>query len=366
MRLILMLCLAAGLHASHARALFEKARAFEQSGDWVAAESAYRACLAQDPASAEALSNLGLVLAKQERYPAAVSAYLHALRLKPNLTRVRLNLGLAYYKSGDRQSAIAQFQRYLRADPENRQARQLLATALLESDRYEEAVRLFESLMPAEDLSVRLGLAIAYVRLRRTSDAQRLMEEFAGNENSAAVQLALGQAYLGINDFDNAAARFNRALELNPSLPSAHFFQGITHWKQQDVDGAIGEWRLELQRDPASFEALFALGAALAEKGDQDEAKALLTKARGMRPHHAPTLFYLGKLAWKQRRPDAAELLERSAKLDPNNRAAHFLLSEIYRAQGRPQDAARELQAVRRLSAKSVQEDIDILQSSRP
>ncbi len=364
--LILLLFLGSAVGAADARALFEKARALEQAGDWGAAESAYRACLRQDPDSAEALSNLGVVLAKQEKYDGAIDAYRRALRLKPGLAQVRLNLGLAYYKLGNRRSAIAQFERYLQNDPQNRQVRQLLATALLESDRYEEAAKLFESLMPSDDPSVRLGLAIAYVRLKRTADAQPLMEEFTRNESSAPVQLALGQAYLGINDFENAGARFGRALELDPSLKSAHFYLGAMHWKQQDMDGAISEWRLELERDAGSFEALFALGAALAEKGDAAEAEALLTKARGMRPEHAPTLFYLGKLAWKQRRASAMALLERSVKMDPDNRAAHFLLAQVYREQGRAEDAARELRVVRALSARGVQEDIDIVQGARP
>lgn len=351
--------------AAGTQTLFDKARACEQSGDWACAEAAYRAFLKQEPASAEAYGNLGVVLVRRERFAAAVQAYTQALRLRPSLTAIRLNLGLAYYKAGQRAPAIRQFQLYLEKDPDNRQARQLLATALLESDRYEPAVKLFESLLPSDDLSIRLGLATSYARLKRTAEARRWIEEALRDQNSAEVHLAVGQAYLAANDFQQAEDAFRRALELKPSLPGGHFSLGAARWKQQDEEGATAEWRAELKLGERSFEALFALGAILAEKGRHEEAETLLTHARRMRPTHAATLFYLGKLLWKQRRDGALALLEKSVKLDPENRQARFLLAQVYKALGREAEAARELEAVRKLAAQGVQRDADILEEAR-
>jgi hypothetical protein len=53
-------------------------------------------------------------------------------------------------------------------------------------------------------------------------------------------------------------------------------------------------------------------------------------------------------------------------RLDPTNRAAHYLLTQIYRLQGRVRDAERELLEVKRLSEASVREDVDILQRALP
>jgi len=172
------LAVAAGLlAATDDRALFEKARALEQTGDLAGAEAAYRALLKLNPGSAEALGNLGVVLAGQAKYDAAVEVYRRALRLRPALAALHLNLGLAYYKAEKREPAIEQFRLYLKKDPSNRQARQLLATALLETDRFHEAAEVFESLMPAEDFSIRLGLAAASVRVRWSGEAQKLLEQ---------------------------------------------------------------------------------------------------------------------------------------------------------------------------------------------
>ena len=363
---LIPLLLAGALCAADDRLLFERARALEQAADLPGAEAAYRAYLQQSPASAEALGNLGVVLARQSKYEGAAAAYRQALRIKPSLIALRLNLGLAYYKMEKPELAAGQLQLYLKRDPANRQARQLLATSLLETDRFVEAAGIFESLLPAEEFSVRLGLATAYVKLGRSADAQRLLAQLLGGSESPEAQVVLGQALLAENKLDEAEAAFRKALDLNPALAGVHFLLGAVKWKGQEIDDAIAEWRAEAARDPAHFEAVFALGAALAEKGDADEARAWLEKAAHSRPNHGSTLYYLGKLAWKEKRPEAGALLERSLRLDPNNRAAHYLLSQIYRLQGRVRDAERELLEVKRLSEASVREDVDILQRALP
>ena len=337
----------------------------EQAGEWAGAEAVYRALLRQNPGSVEALGNLGVVLARQAKYQAAAEAYRRALRLRPSLTPLHLNLGLAYYKAEKRELAIEQFRIYLQKDPASRQARQLLATALLETDHFQEAAQTFESLLPSDDVGIRLGLATAYVRLNRNAEAQRLLEQLMGREDSPEAQVVLGQALLAENRLHEAGNAFRTALRLNPRLEGLYFFLGAVKWKAQDVEGAIAEWREEVRHDPRNFEAVFTLGAALAEKGDLDEAKAWLEKADRMRPNHAPTLYHLGKLAWKARHPEALMLLERSVRLDPANRAAHYVLAQIYRARGRVREAERELAEVQRLSEAGVREDIDILEGSR-
>ncbi len=232
----LSLFLARGLTASDPQALFEKARALELSGDWAAAEAAYREYLRHTPASPEALSNLGVVLAQQQKYDEAVRFYRRALRLRPSLLQIHLNMGLACYKAGKPSAAVDHFNAYLRHDPMSRQARQLLATSLLESDRYEEAARNFRALLPTEDPTVQLGLATAYVRLKRTAEAERILEGILQNQDSPEIQLLVGQAHLAENRSDEAIASLRRALQLNPSLPGATL-PSFSRWAQRWQSG---------------------------------------------------------------------------------------------------------------------------------
>src|SRR5207253_8017178 len=98
------------LWAAGDRELFEKARSFERAGDWVAAETAYRSYIKDNPAIPEALGNLGVVLGHQAKYDQAIEVYRQALHVQPDLYAIHLNLGLAYYKIGHRELAIPEFQ----------------------------------------------------------------------------------------------------------------------------------------------------------------------------------------------------------------------------------------------------------------
>ena len=360
-RVVYLFALSASLFATDSRALFERARELERAGDWAASEALYREVLKQAPSSAEVVGNLGVVLARQEKFDEAISMYRRALRLHPALYPLHLNLGLACYKIGQRPEAIREFRLYLARDADNRQARQMLATALLESDQYEEAAKIFDSLMPSEDLSLQLGLATSLVRLQRVSEARKILDNLLKDDESAEVQLVLGQAYVAATEFEQADRALRRAIQLKPGLAGARFYLGALRWKQQNEEEAIAAWREELKLDGNSFETLFALGAVLAEKGQFDEAGRLLVQARAKRPRHAATLYFLGKIAWKRGDTTALNLLEESVRLDPKNRQARYLLGQIYAARGRRADAAREYAAVRTLGLEGVQQEIDIL-----
>lgn len=345
--------------------LFEQAQACEKASDLAGAERLYRRVIASDPRSAEAFANLGVVIAKQQRFAEAIQYYRSALRLKPSLVALHLNLGLALLKAGQATDAVPEFHAYLERAPSDLRARQLLATSLLESDQYEQAATEFEKLLPSDDSSIRLALATAYVKLNRKAEAEKLFSSVLSDDASPAVRLAVGQAYLAANELEQARNEVEHALSTDPKLPGAHFTLAGIYWKQQQAGKAVDHWRRELALDPSHFEANFALGAALVESRNLRDAEPFLIKARHLRPQHAPTLYYLGRLYWRLNRPSAAALVERSVQLDPANRGARFLLSQIYKAQGKTQAAREQLAALEALSRKQVQEDIDLFQKAR-
>lgn len=362
-RICVCCLLAAAACAQDTSTLFRQAQSREQAGDLKAAERLYMAVLRADPGSAEAAANLGVVLARQQKYADAIQHYLKALALKPSLVALHINVGLALLKSGQPQRAIGEFQAYLTTYPDDRRARQLLANALLESDEYHDAARTFEALLPG-DASVHLGLGAAYARIGKRAEAEQQFALALADGDTAAVQLAIGQAYLGINDFERAGTALHRALALDARTPGLHFALGSSHWKQQRIREAISEWRTELDLDPNSFEANFALGAALVEKKDDMEGEQRLRRAMALRPDHGPTLYYLGRVLWKRNDVRGLRLLEKSVKLDAGNRAAHYLLARAYKRRGDEQAAARHFAIVENLGRMQVEQDIDIVQSA--
>jgi peroxiredoxin len=78
------------------------------------AESHFRRALATDPRHFGALSDLAVVLHREERYAAAAELYGKALALRPDHADTRFNLGLAQLALGDRAGAELQL-RWLRS-----------------------------------------------------------------------------------------------------------------------------------------------------------------------------------------------------------------------------------------------------------
>src|SRR2546430_10335385 len=84
----------------HAQDLLTAGRQALERGEYAQAERLFRQQVAKTPQSAEALSNLGAVLAREQKFDEAIKTYELALRTDPRLTPLYFNLGVAYFKAG--------------------------------------------------------------------------------------------------------------------------------------------------------------------------------------------------------------------------------------------------------------------------
>ena len=354
-------CLYPGAPASDFQMLFEKGRACEQAADWACAEASYRACLELQPAAAEALSNLGVVLAHQGKFEAAIAAYVRTLRLRPSLTPVRVNLGLAYSKTGRLAAAIREFRLYLAKDPGNRQTRQLLATALLESDQYAEAAgnvqiafagwRSQHSPWPCN----RLRAPEAGGRIRAPARRLPRRPEFGGLAPRVGASLSCGQRFRAVGGGLSRRAAIG-ALARRRSLRTRGRAVGSSRTRR--APSRSGEQSSTLIQPILRPSSLWA--RRLLSKGTLPRPGRCWSVrgpcVQGTRPRFTTSPGSTGRSI-----AGALELLEKSVRLDPKNRQARYLLAQVYRAQGRDADAAREFDMVRRLSAQDLGRDEDVL-----
>ena len=347
--------------------LFQQGNQLLQRGQLAGAEHAYRTHLKTHPGHVEALANLGAVLSRREEFGEAVVQYRKALQLRPTLAPLHLNLGLAYFKTQQWGSAVGEFDAFLKVQAGHRQTIQLRALALLELERYPEAAVAFEALMPSADPTIALGLATAYLRSNRAGEAQKLLVPLMEQARSPELLLAMGQALLVEERFDEALETLLQARVLQPKLPTLALHLGAVYWRKKDVDKALAEWRAELETVPESVQGLFTLGAALAMANrDKVEAETLLREAVRRKPQHARANYQLAKLVWqKNKNPEAVVWLGRAIGADGDYREAHFLLATVYQALGRKGEAAREFAAVKRLSAKELATQQDLFSESQ-
>lgn len=174
---------------------FERALPLQPSGEWRAAEDANRRHLKRYGPQAEVLANLAAVLVRQDRFADAIVSYREGLRLAPQLLPLRLNLGLAFFKSGQLAPVAEQFTVILEKQPRHSQARPLRAICNFELERYDEAARDYAALMPSADANVPIGLASAYLRLKRYRESRQIIDT-PMESDSAPVKLRLGQMHV--------------------------------------------------------------------------------------------------------------------------------------------------------------------------
>ncbi len=147
------------------------------------AERALHKAVALDPSNWVSHNLLGLAYDQDGRYREAITAYKAALAIRPRDPSILNNLGLAYALSGDHESAIQSFE-------------QAVATGTASS-------------------KVHNNLGIAYARRERYLDA---FESFKKATDEPRAYNNLGVALLGMGKPKQAAACFEKAIEVNPQF----------------------------------------------------------------------------------------------------------------------------------------------------
>ena len=284
----------------------------QQAGQPREAEALYRSYLDQDPDSAEANHNLGLIVMERGQFGAAIAYFARAARLQPGLLEAHLNLGEAFAKAGSWAEAEASFRRATslaggKARPHVRLADLLAGRGRLEEaeSSYREAIRIDPQFCDAynnlsnllrqqdrrDEALAMLGRALeidpAYVRAHNNTgnilrDLDRLEDSVASYRE--AVRLApdfalahfnLGNALRDLGRMPEAEASFRRAIELNPAHADAyrHLAQ-VADLAPGDLLVAVMEEKLKdpRLRDNDKMHFAFALGLIYDKHGDYDRA----------------------------------------------------------------------------------------------
>lgn len=123
------------------RVHFSAAQEAQQRRDYSAAETEYRAVLAEVPNFAEVHMNLGLLFQLQNRTPEAMAEFRSALKIKPTLAGANFFLGVDYCKSGNGAKAIPYLKAASRQEPNRSDIWSWLAIAQEISGDHEAEVR---------------------------------------------------------------------------------------------------------------------------------------------------------------------------------------------------------------------------------
>src|SRR5437867_7082946 len=286
---ILLVLIAAPARAQNAQdfeRLFVRALELQQAGDVLGAIDTYKAALAIIPDRADALSNLGAAYVRLGQYDDGIVQYEAALKADPTNTAVRLNLALAYYKSARPNQAIPQLKRVMASDPEAKSAYLVLADCYLQTGQDQELIALLKprEQMFGKDLAYAFLVGSALLHSGDAAEGQKYVDRIFRAGESAEGHLLMGIAYLELKDGRSAKTELERAVQMNPTLPTAHSQYGRALLGLGDQEGAVREFRAELAVNINDFDANLFLGNI--KKTDQQfaDASSYLERATTIRP----------------------------------------------------------------------------------
>ena len=220
-----------------------------------------------NPRNAEALNNLGYVRRVQGRYEDAVRAHEESLRLAPNVASTLTNLGVALHGAGRHDEALARYQEAVRLAPRLPEAHHNIGRVLQEMGRAGEALTAIEMAIQLRpdyaDAWDNKGNAL--LRLQRTDEAIRAFQQASklapGDERLrgklAALYVREGDGRLDHGRPQEAIPYYRAALD-TPALvdaPMVHNNLGIALAMTGDIRSAAEQFIAALRLRPDFPEA---------------------------------------------------------------------------------------------------------------
>jgi putative PEP-CTERM system TPR-repeat lipoprotein len=273
-----------------------------------------------------------------------------------------------FQSQGDLKAGILELKNAVQKDPENKQARWLLGMAYLD-------LRLGGDAEAQLTKSVQLGISPASARIPIAraqllqADYQKILDTLLpGDNDDKGIQAQIldlrANALLGLKQFSEGCALFNRAIEIDDSYGPAHTGRARCQYGDGLTSAALTSAERATQLDPTHLESWYLLGdlrralnqndAAIAaydqalkiKPNDYDaiafkamtllsmdrmkDAEASIKRLNAMRPHAHPTKYLKAYVAYQQgRNSEATNLLQQILKDSPDNPQANMLFGTI-------------------------------------
>ena len=156
---------------------------------------------------------------------------------------------------------------------------------------------------------------------------------------------------LGVSDrYDEAAAHFEKALQIDPNFYDGLVVMGVTRAHQGRVPEAIEYFRAAIRSQPDVPKARVQLAHALWNEKRDEAALEEMRRASQLAPKDPDVQADLGlALGLAGRIPESIEQLHEALRLNPNSAEAHNNLGLALLASGKARESIPEFEAALRL-----------------
>jgi tetratricopeptide (TPR) repeat protein len=221
----------------------ELGRELLADGETETALAVFEEAIMQDPEATEVYEEIARLLFEYGEWDPAIEV-LSSLQD----SALYVELGRELLADGEFEAALEVFEEAIMQNPEATEVYQEVARLLVEYDEWELAIEVLYEGVEANpnDPALRLTLAQALVVADDWEDALPELEWLIERKPGMAEPHAYLGVYLAVEveDLEGARAEIDRALNIDPESPEAHFAQGVYYWKLKNFRLA----RQELER----------------------------------------------------------------------------------------------------------------------
>jgi tetratricopeptide (TPR) repeat protein len=315
-----------------------------------AASICYRRASALAPDSSRWLYYLGVVETSLGHYDQALAALRDSLKLAPGDLPARLSLAAGLLVTGDLPESLRAYEEVLRDTPTCARAHYGLGKVLESRGNWTAAADSYRKACDAyrDYGAAHYALAMAYRRLGDDSLSKEHLASFEKHQDDAppredplldeldaigtSAQSLVRQArgLTASGRLEEAAALYERALRIDPSLVAAHL--GLipiygSLGRDQDADR---HYREGLALDPHLEAAHYHHGLLLARRRQYAEAEASFRKALEINPFYAESARALGGLLLDQgRMEEALAQFRKAVESRPDDPESRFELGRL-------------------------------------
>jgi tetratricopeptide (TPR) repeat protein len=276
------------------------------------AENAFTRALNADPTNFEILYNLGLAAQNAGHASRALEVYRVALQQRPKDPDCLFNVGTIDIQLGHSDEAVMPLMQASKAAPDRADILYALAQASQDIGFYGDAATAIDQylkLKPHDDVARRER---GFCLIRSTSLDQGLVDLRWYNQKHprdarGLYELAIAET---VRAPDEALKHLDQAVAIDPKFEAPRFARAVLYYERGRTEESIADLKLVLAKEPDNFRALDSLG-----------------------------LDYIRL----ERYPEAAEVLDRAAKLAPKDPQILTHYAHVLTRLGRKQEAEKML-----------------------
>lgn len=246
------------------------------------ARQALRKAIEIDPRHASAHNNLGILHFEKGEYKQACTSYLKAVENNPRFAEAYNNLANASRFVGDADKALGHYHKALQLREFYPEAYNNLGTLLRDQGKFPEAEHAYRKAMLQNSryMEAYNNLANLLYATNRDSEALRVLGDALRVQNDHPVTLTItSRVQLRRGNFEAAEEAAKRALAADPASADALVALGQLYHETDRYDEAIRVLEQALVLAPNSPDARNFYGVALKSVGRLEEGKEQLLKA---------------------------------------------------------------------------------------